>query len=45
MQPVALVIPLLDEEKALPALVQVIGTLDPQPAEIIAVDGGRSVGW
>ena len=44
MQSVALVIPLLDEEKALPALVQVIGTLDPQPAEIVAVDGGSADG-
>lgn len=53
-QTVALVIPLLDEEKALPALVEVIGGLDPQPDEVIAVDGGstdrskalvRAAGW
>ena len=39
---VALVIPVLDEEKALPALVEVVGALDPAPAEVIAVDGGSS---
>ena len=51
---VALVIPLLDEEVALPALIQTLATLDPPPAEIIAVDGGsmdgtaalfRAAGW
>ncbi|OZA93895.1 glycosyltransferase [Altererythrobacter sp. H2] len=40
--PVALVIPVLDEEKALPALVEVLRQLDPQPAEIVVVDGGSS---
>ncbi|MFN4113370.1 MAG: glycosyltransferase [Sphingomonadaceae bacterium] len=39
---VALVIPVLDEEKALPALVEVLRRLDPQPAEIVVVDGGSS---
>lgn len=39
---VALVIPLLDEEKALPALVVALQALDPVPTEIIAVDGGSS---
>lgn len=39
---VALVIPVLDEEKALPALVAVVHALDPQPAEVIVVDGGSS---
>jgi len=53
-QSVALVIPLLDEEKALPQLVQIIAALDPAPAQIVAVDGGstdrtcelvRAAGW
>ena len=39
---VALVIPVLDEEKALPALVEVVRSLDPPPAEVIVVDGGSS---
>ena len=37
---VALVIPVLDEEQALPALIASIAALDPAPAEVIAVDGG-----
>lgn len=37
---VALVIPVLDEEKALPALAAWLAALDPQPTEIIVVDGG-----
>ena len=41
-QTVALVIPLLDEEKALPALIEVVRELAPQPDEVIAVDGGSS---
>ncbi|WP_435418496.1 glycosyltransferase [Parerythrobacter aurantius] len=41
-QTVALVIPLLDEEKALPALVEVVRGLEPRPDEVIAVDGGSS---
>lgn len=41
-QEVALVIPVLDEEKALPALVEVVRALDPAPAEVIVVDGGSS---
>lgn len=39
---VAIVIPVLDEAKALPALIGVIAALDPPPAEVIAVDGGSS---
>lgn len=39
---VALVIPMLNEEKALPAVIANIATLDPQPAEVIAVDGGST---
>jgi glycosyltransferase involved in cell wall biosynthesis len=37
---VAIVIPMLDEEKALPATIANIAALDPPPAEVIAVDGG-----
>ncbi|WP_284124468.1 glycosyltransferase [Parerythrobacter aestuarii] len=53
-QTVALVLPLLDEEKALPALARTLRGLDPQPDEVIAVDGGsgdrtrelvREAGW
>jgi glycosyltransferase involved in cell wall biosynthesis len=53
-QTLALVIPLLDEEKALPALIEVMRKLDPRPDEVIAVDGGscdrtcelvRAAGW
>lgn len=51
---VALVVPVLDEESTLPALAEVIARLDPQPAEVIVVDGGsgdasvriaRDAGW
>lgn len=51
---VSFVIPVLDEEKALPALVERLGALDPSPAEVLMVDGGsmdgsialaRSAGW
>lgn len=51
---VALVIPVLDEEKGFPALVEVVRALDPQPSEVIVVDGGsadasrdlaRATGW
>ena len=50
----AIVIPMLDEEAALPALVEALGRLVPKPAEVIAVDGGskdssiaiaREAGW
>lgn len=40
MNAVTLVIPVLDEERALPKLFEVIAALDPQPSQIIAVDGG-----
>nr|WP_301332600.1 glycosyltransferase [Parerythrobacter lacustris] len=40
MPTVALVIPVLDEEKALPALIGLVASLDPPPAEVIVVDGG-----
>ena len=51
---VTLLVPTLDEEKALPALVEAFAALDPQPAEILLVDGGsrdgtekiaRKAGW
>ncbi|MDG2001747.1 MAG: glycosyltransferase [Novosphingobium sp.] len=42
MSPVSLVIPVLDEERALPQLVECLAKLDPPPAEIVAVDGGSS---
>lgn len=37
---VAIVVPMLDEERALPATIANIAALDPAPAEVIAVDGG-----
>ena len=37
---VALVIPVLDEAKALPALVERLAMLDPAPSDILMVDGG-----
>ena len=39
---VALVIPILNEESALPRLIRALDVLDPAPAEIIAVDGGSA---
>ena len=42
MSEVAIVVPMLDEEAALPALVANIASLDPAPAEVIAVDGGSA---
>lgn len=42
MTGVALVIPVLNEERTLPALIANIAMLDPQPIEVIAVDGGSS---
>ena len=39
---VTLLVPALDEEKALPALVERFASLDPQPAEILLVDGGSA---
>lgn len=37
---VTLLIPVLDEAKALPTLIGQVAALDPQPAEILLVDGG-----
>jgi glycosyltransferase involved in cell wall biosynthesis len=42
MSAVTLVIPVLDEERALPKLLEVVAALDPPPTEIIVVDGGSS---
>ena len=51
---VTLLVPTLDEERALPQLIERIGQLDPAPAEIMLVDGGskdatlhlaREAGW
>ena len=39
---VTLLVPTLDEEKALPALVDTLAKLDPAPQEILLVDGGSS---
>ncbi len=39
---VSIVIPMLDEEKALPALIASLERLDPAPLEILTVDGGSS---
>ena len=39
---VAIVVPVLDEAAALPALAAHFSTLDPAPAEIVAVDGGST---
>ena len=50
----SIVIPMLNEAKALPALIGHIAALDPQPLEVVAVDGGsadpsvalaREAGW
>ena len=54
MTGVSVVIPMLDEERALPVLTRHIAALDPAPLEVIVVDGGstdgsvelgRSAGW
>ncbi|UOR15734.1 glycosyltransferase [Qipengyuania aquimaris] len=51
---VTLLVPTLDEERALPELVALFARLDPRPAEIVLVDGGstdrtceiaREAGW
>ena len=51
---VSLIVPVLDEERALPALVARLAKLEPRPAEILMVDGGsidgsvniaREAGW
>ncbi|MGB3166600.1 MAG: glycosyltransferase, partial [Alteraurantiacibacter sp.] len=51
---VSIVIPMLEEERALPALLVHIAALDPAPLEVVAADGGstdrsvaiaREAGW
>ncbi|MEL6488119.1 MAG: glycosyltransferase [Pseudomonadota bacterium] len=42
MTGITLVIPTLDECEALPRLIRCLATLDPQPDEIILVDGGSA---
>lgn len=42
MSSVTIVIPMLEEERALPALVEHLAKLDPAPAEVVAVDGGST---
>jgi rSAM/selenodomain-associated transferase 2 len=51
---VSLVVPVLNEEQALPALIAALAALDPPPGEVLVVDGGsedatreivRSAGW
>lgn len=44
MSGVAIVIPTLDEAKALPRLARLLVALDPMPAEVIVVDGGSRDG-
>ena len=39
---VSLLVPVLDEERALPVLVDALARLDPPPREILLVDGGSS---
>ena len=54
MSAVSIVVPMLNEEAALPALVAHLARLDPAPLEVVAVDGGsadrsvalaRAAGW
>ncbi len=44
MSRTSIVIPMLDEERALPHVAAVLAQLDPRPLEVIAVDGGSSDG-
>ena len=54
MRGVSIVVPVLDEAAAIPALAKHLAALDPAPAEIVAVDGGsgddtvalaKAAGW
>lgn len=40
--PISIVIPMLDEERALPDVIANIAALEPAPAEVVCVDGGSS---
>jgi len=42
MTSVSIVIPMLNEERALPALIEHLAKLDPAPLEVVAVDGGSA---
>ena len=42
MTSVALVLPVLNEERALPAMFAVLAALDPQPDDVLFVDGGST---
>ena len=42
MTSVSIVIPMLNEERTLPGLVEHLAKLDPAPAEVLAVDGGST---
>ncbi|MEO1043395.1 MAG: glycosyltransferase, partial [Pseudomonadota bacterium] len=42
MTGISIVIPALDEAEALPRLIRCLTALDPQPDEIILVDGGST---
>lgn len=44
MSQVSIVIPMLNEEEALPRLVRTLAALEPKPFEILAVDGGSDDG-
>ncbi len=54
MNAVSLVVPVLNEAKALPTLIEALSALDPAPVEVLVVDGGsedatcalvRAAGW
>lgn len=42
MTELSIVIPMLDEARALPVLIKHLAKLDPAPAEVLAVDGGST---
>ena len=42
MSVTSIVVPALDEEAALPALIARLATLDPKPAEVLLIDGGSA---
>ncbi len=42
MTSVSIAIPMLNEERALPALIEHLAKLDPAPLEVVAVDGGSA---
>lgn len=42
MSSIAIVLPVLNEERALPSMFAMLGKLNPQPADILFVDGGST---